>query len=172
MEVAGWIVETKTGLVFPNFFEEFNSDPTDKSRTNNAERQRRYRNAKRNVTSNVTVTHREEKSRVEDNSNKAAPCTPTNGTPLNEPKRFIPPNIEDVVAYCRERANNVDAQKFLDFYESKAWMVGKNKMRDWRASVRTWEKTSTVSSVKAHDPRGNMAVLDAYLKKHGDESNV
>ena len=54
--------------------------------------------------------------------------------------RFAPPSVEEVAAYCRERGNTVDAQHFVDFYSSKNWMIGKNKMKDWRASVRTWEK--------------------------------
>jgi len=54
--------------------------------------------------------------------------------------KFIPPSAEDVQAYCKERSNSVDADKFVDFYASKGWMVGKNKMRDWKAAVRTWEK--------------------------------
>lgn len=54
--------------------------------------------------------------------------------------RFTPPTLEEVTAYCQERSNNVDPQRFIDFYESKGWMVGKNKMKDWKAAVRTWEK--------------------------------
>ena len=55
-------------------------------------------------------------------------------------KRFTPPTVDEVDAYCKERRNSVDAQKFVDFYASKGWMVGKNGMRDWKAAVRTWEK--------------------------------
>lgn len=55
--------------------------------------------------------------------------------------RFIPPTVEEVKEYCWERMNNVDAQRFVDFYESKGWMVGKNKMKDWKAAVRNWERT-------------------------------
>lgn len=55
---------------------------------------------------------------------------------------FIPPTVEEVEAYCRERNNNVDAEKFVAFYESKGWMVGKNKMKNWKMSVVTWEKSS------------------------------
>lgn len=54
--------------------------------------------------------------------------------------RFTPPSIEEVKAYCNERGNNVDPQTFVDFYEAKGWMVGSNRMKDWRACVRTWEK--------------------------------
>ena len=52
--------------------------------------------------------------------------------------RFTPPTQEDVSIYCSENNYQVDAQRFIDFYESKGWMVGKNKMKDWKASVRTW----------------------------------
>ena len=55
-------------------------------------------------------------------------------------KRFTPPTVEEVRAYCTERGNNVDPQTFVDFYEAKGWMVGSNHMKDWRACVRTWEK--------------------------------
>lgn len=58
-------------------------------------------------------------------------------------KRFKPPAIEEVQAYCKERNNNVDAQRFVDFYEAKGWMLGKNKMKDWKAAVRTWERNET-----------------------------
>lgn len=53
---------------------------------------------------------------------------------------FTPPTVDDVAGYCRERHNNVDAQRFIDFYASKGWMIGKNKMKDWKAAVRTWEQ--------------------------------
>ena len=55
-------------------------------------------------------------------------------------KRFSPPTIEEVTAYCRERNNNVDPERFIDFYASKGWRVGNQPMKDWRACVRTWEQ--------------------------------
>ena len=56
-------------------------------------------------------------------------------------KRFTPPTLDEVIEYCSERGNKVDAQKFIDYYTSNGWMVGKNKMKDWKAAVRsTWEK--------------------------------
>ena len=57
-------------------------------------------------------------------------------------RRFTPPSVDEVTAYCEERGNRVDPQEFVDFYEAKGWMIGKNKMKDWKASVRTWEKSS------------------------------
>ena len=53
---------------------------------------------------------------------------------------FIPPTLEEVVSYCKERNNSVDPQKWYDFYSAKGWMIGKNKMKDWKAAVRTWER--------------------------------
>jgi len=52
----------------------------------------------------------------------------------------IPPKIEEVAQYCKLRKNNVDPEKFCDFYKAKGWMIGKNKIKDWQAAVRTWEK--------------------------------
>lgn len=68
-------------------------------------------------------------------------------SPLNPPKgRFTPPTVEEVRTYCEERNNAVDADRFVDFYSAKGWMVGKNKMKDWKAAVRTWEKDSSKSA--------------------------
>lgn len=55
-------------------------------------------------------------------------------------KRFIPPTIEKVREYCKERGNRVDPVAFVSFYESNGWKVGRNAMKDWRAAVRTWEQ--------------------------------
>lgn len=55
-------------------------------------------------------------------------------------KRFTPPTVEEVRAYCKERGNNVDAERFVDYYTSNGWHVGKNSMKDWKAAVRTWER--------------------------------
>ncbi len=55
-------------------------------------------------------------------------------------KRFTPPTVEEVRAYCQERKNGIDPETFVDFYSSKGWKVGNNPMKDWKACVRTWEK--------------------------------
>ena len=53
---------------------------------------------------------------------------------------FVPPSLDDIRDYCSERKNGIDAQAFIDFYAAKGWMIGKNKMKDWKAAVRTWEQ--------------------------------
>jgi predicted phage replisome organizer len=61
-------------------------------------------------------------------------------------KRFVPPSLEEVQAYCSERGNGIDAHAFIDFYASKGWLVGKTKMSDWKAAVRTWESRNRKQS--------------------------
>ena len=110
-----------------------------------------------NDTGNVTVTQgnagEEEKEEDKDNKNKKDNM----GDPADTPdvkrstrKPFIPPTVEEVRAYCMERGNSVDAEAFVDFYASKGWMIGKNKMKDWKAAVRTWEQGDKRKGVKAN----------------------
>ena len=77
-------------------------------------------------------------------------------------KRFTPPTVDEVRAYCTERGNNVDPQTFVDFYEAKGWMVGSNHMKDWRACVRTWERNRT--------GRGNQKGRLDHLKELYDQT--
>jgi len=57
----------------------------------------------------------------------------------NKEVKFIPPTLSEVKQYCEDRKNNLDPSHWIDFYESKGWMIGKNKMKDWKAAIRTWE---------------------------------
>lgn len=56
--------------------------------------------------------------------------------------KFKQPSVDDVHKYCVERKNGIDAEAFVDYYQTRGWMVGKNKMKDWKAAVRTWERNS------------------------------
>ena len=62
--------------------------------------------------------------------------------------RFVPPSLEEIKQYCSERQNSVDPESFYNFYASKGWMVGSNKMKDWKAAVITWEKRTKKPQVK------------------------
>ncbi len=53
--------------------------------------------------------------------------------------RFTPPTLDEVRAYCAQRGKGVDPDKWYDHYTANGWMVGRNKMKDWKAAVRTWE---------------------------------
>ena len=77
--------------------------------------------------------------------------------------RFTPPSVEEVRVYCAERKNSVDAERFVDFYASKGWLVGKSKMKDWRAAVRSWERS---------DSQQKMTNKDRIRSYDADESFV
>ena len=57
--------------------------------------------------------------------------------------RFSPPSVREIEEYCREKGFLLDAERFVDYYASIGWRVGKNPMKDWRAAVRTWVKKDT-----------------------------
>jgi hypothetical protein len=72
--------------------------------------------------------------------------------------RFTPPSLEEVNSYCQERGKGVDAERWMNHYEANGWMVGKNKMKVWKAAVRTWE-TGTIPA-KAKPQRKVMLGFD------------
>jgi len=78
-------------------------------------------------------------------------------------KLFKKPSVNDVELYCIERDNKIDAISFVNFYESKGWMVGKNKMKDWRACVRTWEIRD--KNKKTYAPK-TMSKIDMQLNEY------
>lgn len=89
-------------------------------------------------------------------------------------KRFTPPTLEEVTAYCNERNNNVDPQRFIDYYTSNGWKVGKNTMKNWQAAIRTWERNgySTSSnnkkSTKAQELDSFYEVAATWAESEGD----
>lgn len=83
----------------------------------------------------------------------------------NENKKssaFIPPSLEDVKAYCQERNNQVNPQAFIDFYESKGWMIGKNKMKNWKSAVHTWENREPKKASKTMGKQNFDTFTDLY----------
>ena len=70
----------------------------------------------------------------------------SNKEEIYKEERFKKPTLTEVEEYCKERNNEVDPQKFIDFYESKGWLVGKSPMKDWKACIRTWEQRTPVKS--------------------------
>lgn len=109
-----------------------NIDGMERIREQNRLRKQRERDRKRDVDNDGHVTERDshvtdkDKEKDIDKDNKKSTA-------------FVPPTLDEVKAYCLERGNNVDPQAFIDFYTAKGWLIGKNKVKDWRACVRTWE---------------------------------
>jgi hypothetical protein len=142
--------------------------------------------------------YREEKAQLRVKENKAYSLIDTNGIPMVDQRetqvrlgkdrigevrieeeekadkpprapRFTPPSIDEVRAYCEERGNNVDPQRFIDFYAAKGWMVGRNKMKDWKAAVRTWEQRGN-DSPRPQQPQQQKSGGDRLLEmiRRGD----
>lgn len=104
---------------------------------------------------------------VNDNVNANANVNGNVNVNVNEKSKgktqaFCPPSLDEVKDYCWERKNNVDAQAFIDFYTSKGWMIGKSKMKDWKAAVRTWERRDTD---KVTPIRDNKAEVDDFFRR-------
>lgn len=72
----------------------------------------------------------------------------------NKRKNFKKPTIEEIKSYCNERKNSINAQYFYDYYESNGWKVGKNAMKDWQATIRTWEKRNRA--------KGDLSIVEDF----------
>jgi hypothetical protein len=104
------------------------------------------KNATSNATGNATSNAKPESSNAK--SNAPILSYPILSSPKDKKsRRFTPPSLSDVKEYCTKRNNQVDPESFINFYTSKGWMVGKNKMKDWKAAVRTWEKKENKGTV-------------------------
>ena len=86
---------------------------------------------------------------------------------------FTPPTLEQIEEYCRERNNNIDAQRFLDHYESIGWKVGKNQapMQSWKATIRTWEKYQQNDHSQKDVPHMDDAIA-AFLRNSEQKDSI
>lgn len=80
---------------------------------------------------------------------------------IKEKSRFKKPSVEEIEKYCLERGNNINARQFYDFYEMKGWYVGKNKMKDWKAGVRTWETNNKKRNDSLNSKKTQVTTLKA-----------
>ena len=78
--------------------------------------------------------------------------------------KFQKPSLDEIRVYCQERGNQVDPEKFFNFYESKGWVVGKSPMKDWKAAVRTWEQRRLETSRATYQPRQKESAFEHNLK--------
>lgn len=102
----------------------------------NANRQRRFREKQKKLAlslcyESVTKNNESKSKRID---------TDIEIEKEKKEKRFIPPSLEDVKSYINEKGYEVNAEAFINFYESKGWYVGKNKMKNWRAAVANWNQ--------------------------------
>ena len=85
-------------------------------------------------------------------------------------RNFVVPSVSEIKDYCLVRDNQINAEQFYDFYQSKGWLVGKNKMKDWKAAIRNWERNRTksekgVSKIYSHLQK-NMNVKQKLKQKY------
>lgn len=161
MRDAGWIIETKNAaglpmIVVPNWDRWLSKSA--KYRIRAAERQRKSRHG------DVAKVSRKKRDK--------GVTTEENSTEENNKKKDIPPSIEEVQAYCKERGGKVDAAKWFDYYTSNGWKVGKNPMKDWKAAVRNWEKSSfgpQPAPAEPEPPKRRFYIAGVTNAKKGDQ---
>jgi hypothetical protein len=73
-------------------------------------------------------------------------------------KGFSPPSVQEVQEYAKTRCLTIDAERFVDFYQSKGWMVGKTKMKDWQATLRNWARTQREQTGKTLSPESKKGI--------------
>lgn len=88
----------------------------------------------------VFLETQKSKYKAKQSNTKQINTDPPNGGCNTRAGRFTPPTLAEVQSYVAERHSQVDPQGFIDFYESKGWMVGKTPMKDWKAACRNAEK--------------------------------
>jgi len=114
--------------------------------------------------SNMTLKGGAKRGDKRDAKRTANPSSSPSGEERPPARRFVSPTFEDVAEYCLDRKNSVDPRKWFDHYTSNGWMVGKNKMKDWRAAVRTWEQNDL-----AHPSAKPQIDLFAGLRAAGEQ---
>lgn len=117
-----------------------NVDGMERAREISRKSSSKYRERRKLLISDVTVTSRDGTDIDRDIDIEEDIKKESTGVKGDSRPRFSPPSIDDVRSYCQERGNGIDPERFIDFYAAKNWMVGKNKMTDWKACVRTWER--------------------------------
>ncbi|MEN8171395.1 MAG: hypothetical protein ABFS03_00795 [Chloroflexota bacterium] len=102
-------------------------------------RTRKYRKNKEKKSGNVTGTSQERSGDGTDTDTD----TDTEQIKKQKSSRFTPPTLDQVNKYINEKSFDIDGDKFINFYEAKGWMIGKNKMKSWKACLRTWNTKNT-----------------------------
>lgn len=125
---VGWLRVREGALEAPNFDRHMGDSA--KKRAKNTRRQRKRRRA---PVAPLSHNQRDKSATKEEKRREEISNTPT---------PFTKPTVDQVREYCLERKNGIDPQQFVDHYTANGWKVGKNSMKDWRASVRTWERNS------------------------------
>lgn len=122
------------------------------------------------TTSELKIRQLEVKKLDDINNNSIIKNTKNNNTR----DVFIPPTLEEVKEYCFERKNKVDPERFINFYQSKGWFIGKNKMIDWKSCVRKWETDENFDTIVKSPPKSHKRSKDAdgYIQHNYTEEQL
>lgn len=113
-----------------------------------------------------------EKAEAKENANwNAKEKGNANAFRADKPRLFTKPTVEEINAYCRERGNSVDARCFFDHHEAVGWRIGNQPMRDWRASVRTWESRDEQRAREPASTNPFKRMLQEEETKRGQSGN-
>lgn len=160
------MIQTDNFLQITNWNEYQNVDGLEKIREQTRQRVAKYRERKAleacNVTGNVSETL-SNAIELEEEREKEKEGDKNKGT---NRKRFTPPTVDEISAYCQARGNKVNPERFFNYYSSQGWHVGKNPMKDWKAAVRTWESDDKKPVSKPTPSKGVNA--QDYEQRHYD----
>ena len=143
-ESFGMIEVVNNAIAIPNWERHQSLDKLEQAKEKNRQRVAAHREKQKllagcNDYSNVTVTPCNDAD-IDTDSDKDKEEDKDPKDNKGTRSRFVPPTVDEVRAYCIERKNGINAEQFIDYYTARGWMIGKNKMKDWKASVRTWER--------------------------------
>lgn len=141
----------------------------DSNKREQAENKPEQTENKRKQTDNKPEQTRKEKEKEKEREKESENDSYCSPPPPSGPKRFVPPTLAEVQSYVAERQSPVDPQGFIDFYESKGWMVGKTPMKDWKAACRnaeTWERWSRTKASAPPKKGLAQALTDRQMEKY------
>ena len=131
-------------------------DDDDKRMANKRQTDDKRMANKRQTDDKRTLYKEYKKTRIQENNNSAR----TRVSHGDGVSKFVKPTLQEVKAYCIERGNDVDPERFINHYEANGWMVGRNKMKDWRAAVRNWERNRASKSAGQVQQEGRLDWID------------
>lgn len=117
----------------------------------------------------LTLVYDPIKENLKDNNTSTNNKEINNNKLLFTKKKFKKPTLDEVQQYCSERNNNISAEKFIDYYESNGWKVGRNSMKDWKATVRNWEKNQQEKQNNVKTYKSNYEISQEALRKAREE---
>lgn len=149
LEELDMVTSDSNYLIVPGWEEYQSVDELDKIREQTRKRVQKHRENQKRLACNVTVTESnaiEKEIEIEEDIDKKE---------NTKRKSFVPPTVDEVKEYLDSIGSKVDAESFVAFYDSKGWMIGKNKMKSWKSAIVTWEKRNGLKrSPPERDSRG------------------